>query len=141
MSKRGLLTVLVGMGLVLAVKPVGAEVTTDIRVETNGEVKEFHVRGNEDVDYQAEDGSVKVKVNNEFTSTTTTEVETEIEKEIEIETEDDPAEATNSPEFKYQPGAQLEDAAAGGMGLIEKILSEWEAWSQAVKEKLSRLFG
>lgn len=40
---------------------------SDVRIEQNGEVKEFHSTG-ESIDYTSDDGSVKVKIDNNNTS-------------------------------------------------------------------------
>lgn len=45
-----------------------SSVTTDVRIETNGEVKEFHTEGNEDVDWTSDDGKSSVKINSNTSS-------------------------------------------------------------------------
>ncbi|GIW61712.1 MAG: hypothetical protein KatS3mg089_0564 [Patescibacteria group bacterium] len=44
---------------------------TNVRIETNGEVKTFHATDNESVNYQSEDGSIKVNINNNNASSAT----------------------------------------------------------------------
>lgn len=44
---------------------------TNVRIETNGEVKTFHATDNESVNYQSEDGSIKVNINNNQASSAT----------------------------------------------------------------------
>lgn len=44
---------------------------TSVRIETNGEVKTFHATDNESVNYQSEDGSIKVNINNNNASSAT----------------------------------------------------------------------
>jgi hypothetical protein len=108
---------LVSMGLVT--KPIWATSTTDIRVETNGVVKEFHAEGDEKVNYQSDDGSVKVKVNNAT-------------NEVEV--------ATGSNEVNDNFDDKTEIADKNELNLVDKMMDMWEEWTKTIKNQLSELF-
>lgn len=51
-----------------------------VRIETNGEVKEFNTNGNETVDWKSDDGKSSVKINNSGGATVKTESDNEDEE-------------------------------------------------------------
>ncbi len=46
--------------------------TTDVHIEINGETKDFHSDGNENVEWKSDDGKSSVKINNTNVSNTNT---------------------------------------------------------------------
>lgn len=146
-------------GVVVAAVPIRATVSvdvsntqnanskTDIRVETNGEVKEFHTQGDEDVNYQSDDGSVKVKVNNDSASSTTATTKTVTKNEVKVAVEeegeafDEVEDATNSSDMNEKAGVENASIDQEDLSLIENFLNKWEEWSEAIKDRLGKLFG
>lgn len=53
--------------------------TTDIRIETNGEVKEYHGTGNQNINIESSDGKNSVKINNNINGESKTQAVPNIE--------------------------------------------------------------
>lgn len=121
---------------------------TDVRVETNGEVKEFHTQGDEDVNYQSDDGSVKVNVNNATAPSTSSKVEskTEIENDVDVsvgdegEESNEVEEATDSPDINDEVEDENKPVDQEESSLVENILMKWEEWNEVFKDKIRKLF-
>lgn len=103
---------------------------TDVRIEENGEVKSFSSSGDEDINWQSEDGSTKVEVNNKSTSPTVTsstsmksktsvKVKTDTNKNDEANTDDKKDESKNSEEEKVETNKKEEATES----FIEKIIT------------------
>lgn len=62
----------------------GSESSTDVTIETNGQVKTFHAQGNQNINWQSDNGNNQIHVNNQsnqrkyYSSRNTTSVNTQI---------------------------------------------------------------
>lgn len=120
--------------------------TTDVRVETNGDVKEFHTQEDEDINYQSDDGSVTVNVNNSSSSSYKVETKTDINNDVNVFVEaggediNKVDEATDSPEINDYVEGENKITNEDELGLLRNILTKWEEWNQAITATLRNLF-
>jgi hypothetical protein len=120
---------------------------TDVKVETNGEVKEFHTQGDEDVNYQSDDGSVKVNVNNSTSSSYQSETKTKVNNDVNVSVKDgsedldEVEEATDSPTLNNKVARDSVAINQEDISPIENILIKLAELNKAFKDQLRKLFG
>lgn len=120
--------------------------TTDVRIESNGDVKEFHTQEDEDINYQSDDESVTVKVNNSSPSSYKTETKTELNNDVDVFVEaggediNEVEVATDSPEINDNVEGENKMTNEDELSLLRNILIKWEKWNQAITATIRNLF-